>query len=279
MLNTKNLGRALVAGFTATLLAFTAACGSTGAQSNSASETVTDGKLTVATGEPAYTPWVLNNKPQSGEGYEAAVIYAVAKELGYKDSDVKWTRSTFDSAIAPGAKDWDMNIQQFSITEERKQAVDFSPSYYNTTQALVVKSDNKFGNATSLADLKDAVVGSMTGTTSYEQAKDKIKDDIKLYNNNDDAVAALSSGQIDVLVVDTPTAVNMVESGQAGKTGKVLGQIANSEDKEGMGILLPKGSQLTAKVTKAINTLEENGTLKELQEKWLSAYTTLTVLK
>lgn len=279
MLNTKNFGRALVAGVTATVLAFVAACGSTGVQNNSASETVTDGKLTVATGEPAYTPWVLNNKPESGEGYEAAVIYAVAKELGYKDSDVKWTRSTFDSAIAPGAKDWDMNIQQFSITEDRKKAVDFSPSYYNTTQAMVVQSDNKFANATSLADLKDAVIGSMTGTTSYEQAKAKIKDDIKLYNNNDDAVAALSSGQIDVLVVDTPTAVNMVESGQAGKTGKVLGQIADSEDKEGMGILLPKGSKLTAKVTKAINTLQENGTLKQLQDKWLSAYTTLTVLK
>lgn len=279
MLNTKNFGRALVAGVTATVLAFAAACGSTGVQNNSASETVTDGKLTVATGEPAYTPWVLNNKPESGEGYEAAVIYAVAKELGYKDSDVKWTRSTFDSAIAPGAKDWDMNIQQFSITEDRKKAVDFSPSYYNTTQAMVVQSDNKFSNATSLADLKDAVIGSMTGTTSYEQAKAKIKDDIKLYNNNDDAVAALSSGQIDVLVVDTPTAVNMVESGQAGKTGKVLGQIADSEDKEGMGILLPKGSKLTAKVTKAINTLQENGTLKQLQDKWLSAYTTLTVLK
>lgn len=279
MLNTKNFGRALVAGVTATVLAFAAACGSTGAQNNSASETVTDGKLTVATGEPAYTPWVLNNKPESGEGYEAAVIYAVAKELGYKDSDVKWTRSTFDSAIAPGAKDWDMNIQQFSITEDRKKAVDFSPSYYNTTQAMVVQSDNKFANATSLADLKDAVIGSMTGTTSYEQAKAKIKDDIKLYNNNDDAVVALSSGQIDVLVVDTPTAVNMVESGQAGKAGKVLGQIADSEDKEGMGILLPKGSKLTAKVTKAINTMQENGTLKQLQDKWLSAYTTLTVLK
>ena len=107
--------------------------------------------------------------------------------------------------------------------------MDFSPSYYNTTQAMVVQSDNKFANATSLADLKDAVIGSMTGTTSYEQAKAKIKDDIKLYNNNDDAVAALSSGQIDVLVVDTPTAVNMVESGQAGKTGKVLSLIHISE--------------------------------------------------
>ncbi|WP_018143109.1 ABC transporter substrate-binding protein [Alloscardovia criceti] len=276
MFNSKNFGRTILAGVTAALLAFTAACGAT--TSSSGSETVTDGKLTIATGEPAYTPWVLNNDPESGEGYEAAVAYAVAEAMGYSKDDVVWTRSTFDSAIAPGAKDWDMNIQQFSITNERKQAVDFSPSYYNTTQAMIVKSDNQFANATSLADLKDAVVGSMTGTTSYQQAKDKIKDDIKLYNNNDDAVAALSSGQIDVLVVDTPTAVNMVDSGQAGENGKVLGQIADSEDSEGMGIVLPKGSQLTEKVTTAVNTLKENGTLKELQDKWLSAYTTLTVL-
>lgn len=277
MINKKNLARTILAGATAVLLAFTAACGSTNTSSNS--ETVTEGKLTIATGEPAYSPWVLNNKPQSGEGYEAAVAYAVAKEMGYDAKDVKWTRSTFDSAIAPGAKDWDMNIQQFSITEQRKQAVDFSPSYYNTTQAMIVKSDNKFANATSLSELKDAVIGAMSGTTSYQQARDKIKQDIKLYNNNDDAVAALSSGQIDILVVDTPTSVNMVDSGQAGSNAKVLGQIANSEDKEGTGIVLPKGSKLTEKVTKAVNTLKKNGTLKELQEKWLSSYTSLPVLK
>ncbi len=277
MINKKNLARTILAGATAALLAFTAACGSTNTSSNS--ETVTEGKLTIATGEPAYSPWVLNNKPQSGEGYEAAVAYAVAKEMGYDAKDVKWTRSTFDSAIAPGAKDWDMNIQQFSITEQRKQAVDFSPSYYNTTQAMIVKSDNKFANATSLSELKDAVIGAMSGTTSYQQARDKIKQDIKLYNNNDDAVAALSSGQIDILVVDTPTSVNMVDSGQAGSNAKVLGQIANSEDKEGTGIVLPKGSKLTEKVTKAVNTLKKNGTLKELQEKWLSSYTSLPVLK
>lgn len=277
MINKKNLARTILAGATAVLLAFTAACGSTNTSSNS--ETVTEGKLTIATGEPAYSPWVLNNKPQSGEGYEAAVAYAVAKEMGYDAKDVKWTRSTFDSAIAPGAKDWDMNIQQFSITEQRKQAVDFSPSYYNTTQAMIVKSDNKFANATSLSELKDAVIGAMSGTTSYQQARDKIKQDIKLYNNNDDAVAALSSGQIDILVVDTPTSVNMVDSGQARSNAKVLGQIANSEDKEGTGIVLPKGSKLTEKVTKAVNTLKKNGTLKELQEKWLSSYTSLPVLK
>lgn len=277
MINKKNLARTILAGATAVLLAFTAACGSTNTSSNS--ETVTEGKLTIATGEPAYSPWVLNNKPQSGEGYEAAVAYAVAKEMGYDAKDVKWTRSTFDSAIALGAKDWDMNIQQFSITEQRKQAVDFSPSYYNTTQAMIVKSDNKFANATSLSELKDAVIGAMSGTTSYQQARDKIKQDIKLYNNNDDAVAALSSGQIDILVVDTPTSVNMVDSGQAGSNAKVLGQIANSEDKEGTGIVLPKGSKLTEKVTKAVNTLKKNGTLKELQEKWLSSYTSLPVLK
>lgn len=273
----KDLGRAVLAGTAALMLTFTAACSSSGASSSS--ETVTEGKLTIATGQPAYTPWVLNDKPESGEGYEAAVAYAVAEELGYKKSDVKWTRTTFDSAIAPGAKDWDMNIQQFSITQERKKAVDFSPSYFNTTQAIVVKSDNKFASASSLADLKDAVVGSMTGTTSATVAQSSIKDDIKLYNNNDDAVAALSSGQIDVLIVDTPTAVNMVDSKQAGKNGKVLGQIANSEDKDGMGIVLPKGSKLTSKVTKAINTLKDNGTLDKLQSKWLAEYTELTVLE
>lgn len=272
-----NVSRTVAAVLSVAALAFTTACGGSAASNNEAgaeeSNTVTAGKLTIATGDPAYTPWVIDDKPESGEGFEAAIAYAVADKLGYKKDDVVWVRTTFDSAIAPGAKDWDMNIQQFSITDERKKAVDFSPSYYNASQAVVVRKDSKFAKATTLAELKDAKVGAMVGTVSYDFAKEKINSDIQTFNDNAVLAQALDSNQIDALVVDAPAASYIVESEQV-KDGEVLGLIPGSEDPQGTGIVLPKGSKLTADVTKAINELNEDGTIKQLQDKWLAQYTT-----
>lgn len=257
-------------------LAFTAGCGSTGSSdsADSSQETVTADTLTIATGEPSYTPWVLNDAPEEGEGYEAALAYAVADKLGYSKDQVKWVRTTFDAAIAPGAKDWDMNIQQFSITDERKKAVDFSPSYYNPTQALVVRGDSKYASATAVSDFKDATIGVMVGTLAYDFATEKLPDSkIQTFNDNATLAQALDANQIDALVMDTPAAVNVATSGQV-TDGKVVGQIPDTEDPQGMGIVLPKDSALTDKVTKAINEMIEDGTLQELQEKWLAEYTT-----
>lgn len=257
-------------------LAFTAGCGSTGSSesADSTQETVTADTLTIATGEPSYTPWVLNDAPEEGEGYEAALAYAVADKLGYSKDQVKWVRTTFDAAIAPGAKDWDMNIQQFSITDERKKAVDFSPSYYNPTQALVVRGDSKYASATAVSDFKDATIGVMVGTLAYDFAKEKLADStIQTFNDNATLAQALDANQIDALVMDTPAAVNVATSGQV-TDGKVVGQIPDTEDPQGMGIVLPKDSALTDKVTKAINEMIEDGTLQELQENWLAEYTT-----
>ena len=143
MFNKRHIVRTIAATVSILALSFTAACGSgQSTASNSADsdditqQTYKPGKLTIATGQPAYEPWVMNDKPESGEGYEAAVAYAVADKLGFKKSDVVWTRTAFDTAIAPGAKDWDFNIQQFGITDERKKAVDFSSSYYNDSQSV-----------------------------------------------------------------------------------------------------------------------------------------------
>ena len=279
-------GKQFIRGAAATLsiaaLALTAACGSDTAQdaadntqANSGDltqQTVTPGKLTIATGDPAYEPWVLNDDPESGEGYEAAVAYAVAEQLGFDADDVVWTRTTFDAAIATGPKDWDMNIQQFGITDERKQAVDFSSGYYKDTRAVIVKKDGKFANATSLADLKDAVVGATVGTQGYTYAKEKINDNVQTFNDDASLAQALDAGQIDALVADTTVCVYMVQSGQVAD-GVVIGRIAGSEDKDGMGIVLPKDSPLTEATTKAVDDLEADGTLQKLQDQWLAEYT------
>ena len=266
-------------------LTLSAACGSDSSAKSAESDssditqqTVTPGKLTIATGDPAYEPWVMNDKPESGKGYEAAVAYAVAEKMGFKKSDVVWTRTTFDSAIAPGAKDWDMNIQQFGITPERKKAVDFSASYYNDSQSIIVKKDGKYAKAKSLSDLKDATVGAMVGTEGYKYAK-KIKDDVQTFNDDSAVAQALDAGQIDALVTSTVECVYMVQSDQV-KDAMVLGRIAGSTDPNGMGIVLPKDSKLTSAASKAVKELDSDGTIKALQDKWLAEYTTdLTELK
>ncbi|WEV42355.1 ABC transporter substrate-binding protein [Bifidobacterium sp. ESL0682] len=237
-------------------------------------QTMTPGTLTIGTGQPTYAPWVIGDKPESGKGFEAAVSYAVAEKMGFKKSQIKWTRTNFDQAVAPGSqKDWDMNIQQFSDTPERENAVDFSPSYYNETQSVIVLKNGKYANTKSLADLKKGAIGAMVGTTSYDFTVSKIKKDVQTFNDNAALAQALDSNQIDALVVDTPDAVQMVDSGQV-KNAKVVGQIPGSEDKDGMGIILPKGSKLAPEVDKAVKALKQDGTITKLQHEWLKEYTT-----
>jgi polar amino acid transport system substrate-binding protein len=263
----------------ATLALSVAACGSASSSQTQADssdikqQTVSAGTLTIATGDPAYEPWVMKNKPESGEGFEAAVAYKVAEKLGFSKSNVKWTRTSFDAAIAPGAKDWDLNIQQFSVTPERKKAVDFSSSYYNDTTSVVVKKDSKYAKAASLADLKDATIGTMVGTPAYTQVKKHIKDKVQTFNDDAALAQALDAGQIDALATSTVESVYIVDSGQV-KNAKVLGRIAGSEEPDGLGIVLPKNSKLTTKVSAAIDALRKDGTLQKLQDKWLAQYTT-----
>jgi len=234
--------------------------------------TLAPGKFTVATGAPAFSPWVIDDKPESGKGFESAVTYAVAKKLGYADADVVWTRTGFDEAIAPGPKKFDVNIQQFTISADRKKAVDFSSGYYDLTQAVVTYKGSPIEKATSLAALKDAKLGAAVGTTSLDAITASIQPTTapKVYNNNDDAVAALKAKQIDGLVVDLPTAF-FIAFGEL-DNGVLIGQLPNSADqKEQLGFLLAKGSPLTQCVTQAVDALRADGTLAKLQDQWLSA--------
>jgi polar amino acid transport system substrate-binding protein len=239
--------------------------------------TVTDGKLTVATGEPAYSPWIEDNKPESGKGFESAVAYAVAKEMGYAKSDVVWKRSTFDSAIAPGPKDWDLNIQQFSIDAKRKKAVDMSSAYYTTTQAVVTTKSSKAVDHTTIADLKKDAIGVATGSTSIASVKSVLGITPQVFNSNDDAVLALKSGQIDAIVTDLPTAFYMAAAQL--DDGTVSAQFPSDGKGDQFGFVLPKDSELTSKVDKALKTLDDDGTLQDLQTEWLSSETGTPVLQ
>lgn len=268
----------------ATLLALTA-CASGGAGSAEsdapASDYVTDGKLTVATGEPAYFPWVLDDAPESGEGFEAAVAYAVAEELGFAEDDVVWVRSTFDQAIAPGPKDFDINLQQFSITEERAQTVDFSSPYYETTQAVITVAGSPAEGAASIAELKDLLIGAQTGTTSFQAVESEIAPTrgAQAFNTNDDAKLALQNRTVDAIVVDLPTAFYL--TGVELDGGSIIGQLPKTEGNTGdqFGLVLAKDSALTADVTAAVDALRENGTLDALADEWLATGASAPVLQ
>ena len=242
-------------------------------------ETLTPGVLTIATGEPAYYPWVLDDKPESGEGFEPAVAYAVAAELGFAADAVTWVRTTFDGAIAPGTKTFDFNLQQFSITEDRKKAVDFSSSYYDSVQTVISYAGSKIENATSLADLKSAVIGAAVGTTSLDAAESQIAPTkkVQVFNDNAAAVTALKNKQIDGIVVDLPTAFYL--TGVEIEGGKIIGQLAsNGTVSDQFGLLLAKGSPLTKCVTQAVDTLRSNGSLAAIEDQWLTQFGNAPVL-
>jgi len=233
---------------------------------------VTDGKFTVGTGEPAYYPYVIDDAPESGEGFEAAVAYAVAEELGFAAEDVVWVRSTFEEAIAPGPKDYDVNLQQFTILPERAENVDFSSPYYSTPQAIITVESSPAASATSIADLTDLLIGAQTGTTSFTTIEDVIKPTAgaQVFNTNDDAKLALENGTVDAIVVDLPTAFYLTGVELTG--GVLLGQLpAAAGVSDEWGFVLEKDSALTADVTAAVDALREDGTLDAIAAEWLGA--------
>jgi polar amino acid transport system substrate-binding protein len=273
---TRSLRLTIAVATTAVATLALSACSAGGGSSN-ADGTVTDGKLTIATGQPAYSPWVEDDDPASGKGFEAALAYAVAEEMGYDKSDVVWKRSTFDSAIAPGAKDWDLNLQQFSIDAKRKKAVDMSSPYYTTTQAVVTSSNSDAAGDTTVAALEQDTIGVAAGSTSIQSVKDVLGVTPQVFNSNDDAVLALKSGQIDAIVTDLPTAF-FIAASQV-DDGTVSAQFPADGTGDQFGIVLPKDSELTTKVDDALQTLDDDGRLEQLQTKWLSSETNTPVLK
>lgn len=232
-------------------------------------QTRTPGTLTIATGQPAFEPWVLGDDPASGKGFEAAVAYAAAERLGFGAEDVTWVRTTFDGAIAPGPKSFDWNIQQFTITPERQKAVDFSSPYYEAPQAVVTYKGSPVAGATTIADLRSATLGAAIGSTSLDAAEEVIAPEAKVqvFSDNAGAVTALKNKQIDAIVVDLPTGAYLVGAEIDG--GTIVGTLPSADP---YGILLAKDSPLTVCTTQAVDALRADGTLTELESLWLSSY-------
>jgi polar amino acid transport system substrate-binding protein len=250
---------------------------------------VEDGTLTIGTDNPAYPPWFGGgtkkgsswkiNDPSTGKGFESAVAYAVAKQLGFAKNELKWVYTPFNKAFAPGGKSFDFDINQISYTPERAKVVSFSAPYYRVNQSLVVVRGTKIASVRSVKGLRPYKLGAQLGTTSYQYIVNRIKPSQKpaVFPKNDAAVQALKNKQIDGLVVDLPTAF-YVTAVQV-PNGKILGQFPSAPGGEYFGMVFQKGNALVGCVNKALGALQRSGQLASIQSQWLAKATGAQVLR
>ena len=230
--------------------------------------------------DPLYPPWYADNNPANDKGFEDAVAYAVAAELGYGKAGVRWVRVTFNNAIAPGPKTFDYDLDEFSIDAQRREAVDFSTPYYTVHEAIVGIRGTAAAKAHTLAAVRELQLGAQVGSTDYTTIVDQIRPTRapRIYNSNSDAIEALEDGQIQGLVVDLPTAFE-ITSGEA-KGSFIIGQLPSVRgNPEQFGILLDKGSPLTVCVDKAVQAMTASGELAHLTTVWLAQSGSAPVLK
>jgi polar amino acid transport system substrate-binding protein len=230
-----------------------------------------DGVLTIGTDSPAYEPWFVDNDPSNGKGFESAVAYAVAEEMGFEDDQVEWIKVGFNSLFKPGPTEFDFDINQISITPERDKEVDFSEGYYSAAQAVITLKDSPAAGATSLEELKEFKLGAQTGTTSLTAIREVIQPEQEplVFDDTNVAKQQMANGQVDAILADLPTAfyISAVEI----PNSELIGQFqVEGGDEEEFGMLFEQGSELLPCVNLALETLKEDGTLAEIEQEWLS---------
>jgi polar amino acid transport system substrate-binding protein len=249
----------------------TPAAGTTEASDNCAPDQlplVESGTLTVGTDKPAYPPYFEDDDPSNGKGFESAVAYAVAEELGFGKEQVKWTVVPFNSSYAPGPKKFDFDINQVSISAKRAERVDFSNPYYTAPQAIVTLKSAPTADATSLAELADVKLGVQVGTTSLDAANEVIKPSTppQVFNDSNDTVRALKAKRVDAIVVDLPTAFYLTAAEVP--EAKITGQF-DAPGGDDWGLVLAKDSELTPCVNQALDALQSSGELEQITDKWM----------
>jgi polar amino acid transport system substrate-binding protein len=238
------------------------------------------GTLTIGTDSPAYEPWFSGNDPTNGKGFESAVAYAVAKQLGFTTDQVSWVKVPFNNSYAPGAKSFDFDINQISITPKRAEVVSFSDGYYSAAQGVIALKKSKAAGVTSLADLQGLKLGAQTGTTSLTAITDVIKPTTQplVFDDTNQAKQALLNGQVDAILSDLPTAFYITAAEIPKST--IVGQFQpETGQQEEFGMLFEKGSTLVPCVDQALTALRDDGTLAGLEKQWLSDVVDVPVLQ
>jgi len=226
------------------------------------------GKLTVATGEPVYPPWMMDDNPAGGEGFENGMVYALAKELGFEADDVVWVRQTFDQGIAPGEKPYDFNIQQYSVTEARREFVDFSIVYYKPEKAVVALPDSGISSARSFADLRKVQWGATIGTTDLDYIENLIgAEDVKVFNDQAGTFQALLGKQIDATVISLPTALFATAVQIPDAT--IAAILPHDPNDLGHGLIFEKGNPIVSWINSGLEAIIAAGVIEDLTAKYL----------
>jgi polar amino acid transport system substrate-binding protein len=296
--------RLLLLGFVLLLATVAAACGgddddeAAPAPTTAAAEDCTKqnlqlvnaGQLTIGADNPAFPPWFEGgtpagssweiNDPSTGQGFESAVAYAVARKLGFARNEIEWIAVPFNQSFRPGEKSFDFYITQVSVTDARDRAVDFSDSYYEVNQSLVGLKGTPIARVRSLDELKEHQLGAQVGTTSLEYIQENIEPsrEPRVYDTSNDVVSALNARQIEGIVVDLPTAFFLVGSGEV-KNGVVVGQFPSVGGQEHFGMVFEEGNPLRDCVNEALAELKDEGTLEQIQQRWLSERTSAPILE
>jgi polar amino acid transport system substrate-binding protein len=244
-------------------------------------QTLTAGKLTIGTDNPAYPPWFGGTPPDgglwqvsdptSGDGFESATAYAIASKLGFPATNVVWVVAAFNDVIQPGPKKFDFDINEVSYSADRANAVDLSDGYFDNNQAVVAVKDTPITTAKAVSDLKAYKLGAQVGTTSYSYITDNIQPTQapSVYNDSNGPIAALKAKQIQGIVVDLGTAFIITSDGEV-PNGVIVGSLPSVGTPEHFSVVLNKGSALTACVNQAIDALQADGTLANLRAQWIA---------
>ena len=226
------------------------------------------GKLTIATGDPVYPPWMMGDDPAGGIGFENGLVYALAEELGFDQEDVVWVRQTFDQGIAPGDKPYDFNIQQYSVTEARREFVDFSIVYYQPEKAVVALPDSGVSNARTFADLRDLTWGATIGTTDLNYIENIIgADDVAVFSEQVGTFQGLLGGQIDATVISLPTALfaTAVQVPEA----TIAAILPFDPNDQGHGLVFEKGNPIVEWINGGLEAIIADGVIADLTAQYL----------
>jgi polar amino acid transport system substrate-binding protein len=234
------------------------------------------GKLVVAFGDAApgfAAGTVRGNTVSNPRGYEVDLAKAIAAKLHLKPV---WMYSPWNSLFAPGTKKFDISFQEATITSQRKRTVDFTSSYLNANQGVLLSKQATVPK--SLADLKKLQVCAQTNTTGLDWIKTQLHPAKAplAFPTTTAAYQAVQINKCQAMILDVPL-VSLEKKQNPSKFGPVAGQVVTHEQ---YGAVLQKGSKLLPIVNSTLKTLTTNGTVGKLQKKWFNLdFSKIPVLK
>jgi polar amino acid transport system substrate-binding protein len=241
-----------------------------------AAPTLQAGKLIVAYGDP--NPGFVNGSVRGStfrnpKGYEVDLAKAIAKKLHLTPV---WMYSPWTGLFAPGTKKFDVSFQEATITAQRKKTVDFSATYMNANQGVLLSKQAPVPH--SLADLRKLQTCAQQDTTGLQYIQDQLKPSKKplVFPTTTALYQSAQLNRCQAVILDVPL-VSLEAKSKPGAFGPVAGQIVTHEQ---YGAVLQKNSKLTPVIDKAITQLTKNGTIGKLQKKWFNIdFSKVTVLK